>query len=128
MAGVGTLIRPKLIDGVPVGDTSAAARAPAGGVFSHQHILTINAGFILIFSAADSPGVIEMVERLRTNRPAGAAADEAGAAFIFKEGIESAMEAEESARSLTMALAGRARNVAPATVSVSARQLSRNRA
>src|SRR5436305_6834686 len=64
--------------------------------------------------AADSPGVLEMVERLRTNRPAGSAADEAGAAFIFKEGIESAMESEESARSLTMALAGRARNVAPA--------------
>jgi SAM-dependent methyltransferase len=64
--------------------------------------------------AADSPGVVEMVERLRTNRPAGAGADESGAAFIFKEGIESAMEFEESARSLTLALAGRARNVAPA--------------
>jgi hypothetical protein len=63
--------------------------------------------------AADSPGVVEMVERLRTNRPAGSAAHERGAAFIFKEGIESAMESEESARSLTMALAGRARNVAP---------------
>jgi SAM-dependent methyltransferase len=63
--------------------------------------------------AAEAPGVIEMVERLRTNRPAGAASDEAGAAFIFKEGIESAMEAEASARSLTLALAGRAKNVAP---------------
>jgi hypothetical protein len=63
--------------------------------------------------AADSPGVVEMVERLRTNRPAGSAADERGVAFIFKEGIDSAMESEESARSLTMALAGRARNVAP---------------
>ncbi len=63
--------------------------------------------------AAESPGVVEMVERLRTNRPAGAAADEAGAAFIFKEGITSAMEGEASARSLTLALAGRANNVAP---------------
>ena len=63
--------------------------------------------------AADSPGVVEMVERLRTNRPAGAADKDKGAAFIFKEGIESAMEAEASARSLTLALAGRARNVAP---------------
>ena len=53
-----------------------------------------------------------MVERLRTNRPAGSGVDEEGAAFIFKEGIESAMEAEASARSLTLALAGRARNVA----------------
>ncbi len=63
--------------------------------------------------AAEAPGVVEMVERLKTNRPAGASSDEAGAAFIFKEGIESAMEAEASARSLTLALAGRARNVAP---------------
>ena len=42
--------------------------------------------------APSRPGVVEMVERLRTNRPAGSAADEDGAAFIFKEGIESAME------------------------------------
>ncbi len=63
--------------------------------------------------AAESPGVVEMVERLRTNRPAGAEQDEAGAAFIYREGLESAMESEASARSLTLALAGRARNVAP---------------
>ena len=63
--------------------------------------------------AADSPGVLTMVERLRTNRPAGSKPDEAGAAFIYREGIESAMEQEEAARRLTLALAGRARNVAP---------------
>ena len=63
--------------------------------------------------AAEGPGVVEMVERLRTNRPAGAGADEAGAAFIYKEGIASAMESAASARSLTLALAGRANNVAP---------------
>ena len=63
--------------------------------------------------ASKSPGVLEMVDRLRTNRPAGSASDEEGAAFIFKEGIESAMETEASARALTLALAGRARNVAP---------------
>jgi SAM-dependent methyltransferase len=63
--------------------------------------------------AAESPGVVEMVERLRTNRPAGAEADEPGAAFIFREGIESAMEQEDTARELTLALAGRAKNVAP---------------
>ncbi len=62
--------------------------------------------------AADSPGVVELVERLRTNRPAGAKPDE-GAAFIYREGLESAMEEEQSARRLTLALAGRARNVAP---------------
>ncbi len=64
--------------------------------------------------AAESPGVVEMVERLTTNRPAGGGKDEAGAAFIYREGIESAMEREASARNLTLALAGRARNVAPA--------------
>jgi predicted O-methyltransferase YrrM len=62
--------------------------------------------------AADSPGVRETVERLRTNRPAGAA-EEKGAAFIYREGIESAMEREATARHLTLALAGRAKNVAP---------------
>lgn len=63
--------------------------------------------------AANSPGVIEMVARLTTNRPAGADAEETGAAFIYRDGIESAMEREASARSLTLALAGRAKNVAP---------------
>ena len=63
--------------------------------------------------AARSPGVLEMVERLRTNRPAGSESPDDGAAFIFREGIESAMEREPSARSFTLALAGRAKNVAP---------------
>ena len=62
---------------------------------------------------AQSPGVLGMVERLRTNRPAGSAPDEQGAAFIFQAGSASAMEQEASARSFTLALAGRARNVAP---------------
>jgi predicted O-methyltransferase YrrM len=63
--------------------------------------------------AAQAPGVLEMVERLRTNRPANSGAEESGAAFIFKDGITSAMEREASARAFTLALAGRARNVAP---------------
>ena len=61
--------------------------------------------------AAESPGVLEMLERLRSNRPAGA--DEDGAAFIFRDGVESAMEEAATARQFTLALAGRARNVAP---------------
>jgi hypothetical protein len=64
--------------------------------------------------AAESPGVREMVERLRTNHPAGAQTRGRGVAFIYREGLDSAMEREDSARSLTLALAGRARNVAPA--------------
>jgi predicted O-methyltransferase YrrM len=63
--------------------------------------------------AAEAPGTLRMVESLRTNRPLGSDKPEDGAAFIYKEGIESAMEREASARSFTLALAGRARNVAP---------------
>ncbi len=62
--------------------------------------------------SADSPGVAAMAERLRTNRPSGVPETEK-AAYMFREGMESAMDEEESARSLTLALAGRARCVAP---------------
>jgi len=62
--------------------------------------------------AADSPGVLEMVKRLKSNTPAGADT-ETGAGFIYRDGLVSAMEAEDSARHFTMALAGRAKNVAP---------------
>ena len=63
--------------------------------------------------ASGSPGVLAMVERLRTDRPAGADGG-GGVGFIYREGLRSAMEGEEGARFFTMALAGRARNVAPA--------------
>ena len=62
--------------------------------------------------AAESSGVTAMVERLRTDRPAGYRPDE-GVAYIYKEGTDSAMEHKASARRLTLALAGRARCVAP---------------
>ena len=61
--------------------------------------------------AAGSPGVLAMVERLRTNRPA--IGDSGGVAFIYREGLVSAMDAETGARFFTLALSGRARNVAP---------------
>ena len=63
--------------------------------------------------AAESPGVLEMVDRLKSNRPANARQEETGAAFIYRNGMRSAMEHSESARHLTLALAGRAKNVAP---------------
>lgn len=63
--------------------------------------------------AASSPGVLMMVELLKSNRPSGSD-DAGGAAFIYRDGIRSAMEAEDSARHFTLALAGRAKNVAPA--------------
>lgn len=65
--------------------------------------------------AAQTPGVLTMVHLLKTNRPLGSDDEEGsgGAAFIYRDGIKSAMEAEDSARHFTMALAGRAKNVAP---------------
>ena len=63
--------------------------------------------------AARSPGVVEMVARLRSNRAAHAEPHDKGSAFTFREGQESAMDEETSARRLTLALAGRAKNVAP---------------
>lgn len=68
--------------------------------------------------AADSPGVLALLERLRTNCPAGTQPEEEGAAFIYRAGLESAMEKEAAARRLTLALAGRARNVAPVLAQV----------
>ncbi len=63
--------------------------------------------------AAESPGVLDMVARLKSNRPANADQEETGVAFIYRDGMRSAMEDSESARHLTLALAGRAKNVAP---------------
>ena len=66
--------------------------------------------------AASSPGVLEMVERLQSNQPAGLSGD--GAAFIYRNGIKSAMEQTELAEHFTLALSGRAKNVAPALADV----------
>lgn len=63
--------------------------------------------------AATTPSVLGMVERLRTNRPAGLKGDEAGAAFIYRDGMKSAMEQTALAEHFTLALSGRAKNVAP---------------
>ena len=63
--------------------------------------------------AAQSPGVLAMVHLLKTNRPLGSE-DADGTAFIYRDGSRSAMETTDSARHFTLALAGRARNVAPA--------------
>jgi predicted O-methyltransferase YrrM len=63
---------------------------------------------------------MELVERLRTNTPAGAGAapDSGGTAYIYRAGTRSAMDQEQSARELTLALSGRARNVAPVLAQV----------
>ena len=56
--------------------------------------------------AAESPAVLALVDSLRTNRSAKSA-------FIYKDGVGVSMEEEASARHFTLALAGRAKNVAP---------------
>lgn len=64
--------------------------------------------------AADSPGVLEGVRLLRGNRPKGSDdADGGGVGFIYRDGIRSAMDSAAMARHFTLALSGRARNVAP---------------
>jgi predicted O-methyltransferase YrrM len=63
--------------------------------------------------AADSPAVRDMIERLVTNLPRGHQPEEQGVGFIYREDMPSAMEEEASARRFTLALAGRAKNVAP---------------
>ncbi len=59
-----------------------------------------------IEQAAQAPAVVELVECLRSNRPANPV-------FIYREGMDSAMDKAVSARQLTLALSGRAKNVAP---------------
>lgn len=82
---------------------------------AREHLLTSSGSDITGYLglAAESPGVLAMVERLRSNRPAGMGPEEEGAAFIYREGQDSAMEKAMAARRLTLALAGRARCVAP---------------
>jgi ubiquinone/menaquinone biosynthesis C-methylase UbiE len=63
--------------------------------------------------AADAPGVLTLVEHMRRNTQAGAAQDDSRAVFIFRDGLESAMEEDASARHFTLMLAGRAKNIAP---------------
>ncbi|WP_372722470.1 methyltransferase [Novipirellula sp.] len=67
--------------------------------------------------AAQSPGVMSMVDLLKSNKPLGSEGD-SGTAFIYRDGAKSAMDAEASARHFTLALAGRAKNVAPALAEV----------
>jgi len=90
--------------GVTLTTTPLASEFLSGGRFDVSNYVSL---------AADNPGVLEMVERLRTNQPAGLKDDESGAAFIYKEGVRSAMDQSDMARHFTQSLAGRARNVAP---------------
>jgi ubiquinone/menaquinone biosynthesis C-methylase UbiE len=108
--------------------TSDEAGRLALTAVAKEHLVRSELFFVgdYIGLAADAPGVLSMVERLRLNKPFGADAatsnanrgDAGGTAFIYREGTPSAMETEDSARRLTLALAGRAKNVAPALARV----------
>jgi SAM-dependent methyltransferase len=69
-------------------------------------------GYIGLVS--QTPGVLEMVARLKSSRPTGSDDPGQGAAFIARDGLTSAMDRDDDARRLTLSLAGRARIVAPA--------------
>lgn len=66
--------------------------------------------------SATTPGVLAMVRALKTDAAPPETADDGGggSAFTFRAGVESAMDHADTARRLTLALAGRAKNVAPA--------------
>lgn len=83
--------------------STAAQEHLTGGPFDIADYLALH---------GESEGVIEMVRRLKTNQAANADSDQ-GAAFIYREGIESAMDKQDPARALTLALAGRSCNIAP---------------
>ncbi len=82
---------------------------------ARRHLLSSSPYFVGDYFglAGASEGVTQLVERLKTDKPKGSRAEEAGVGFIFKEGIKSAMEDTSGARAFTLALAGRAKNVAP---------------
>jgi hypothetical protein len=84
--------------------TPLASEHLAGGPFDVSDYLRLS---------ADAPGVRGMIERLVTNRPASAAPQDDSSAWIYKEGNASAMDEAALARHFTLALAGRAKNVAP---------------
>lgn len=79
---------------------------------AREHLLPDGPFFVgdYVGLAAEAPSVLRMTELLRNNGPQR----REETAFIYREGTETAMEAEASARHLTLALAGRAKNVAPA--------------
>lgn len=81
---------------------------------SRQHLVPDEAFYVgeYFALAADNPRVLELVERLRSNCPVGADSEQ-GIAFIYRQGIHSAMMDDKLARQYTLSLAGRARVVAP---------------
>jgi len=101
---------------------STVARQPDGRFaltpVAREHLVPGEPFYVgdYLAQAAEAPDVLALVERLRSNQPLGATdgdPDDEGTAFIYREGVRSAMDAAETARRLTLALAGRARNLGP---------------
>lgn len=85
---------------------------------SREHLLAGGDFYVgdYVGLSSEAPGVLEMVRRLKHNTATPETTDSGTAttAFTFREGAgESAMDHASSARKLTLALAGRAKNVAP---------------
>lgn len=82
-------------------------------VSARRHLLPGSPHYVgdYFLRESEQPSVLELVHRLRCNRPVGS--DAGGVGFLYREGLHSAMEAEAGAREFTLTLAGRARNVAP---------------
>jgi predicted O-methyltransferase YrrM len=78
---------------------------------AREHLLRAAPFFVgdYVGLAAQAPGVVHMAKLLRNNGPER----REETAFIFRSAADASMEAEASARHLTLALAGRAKNVAP---------------
>jgi predicted O-methyltransferase YrrM len=62
---------------------------------------------------AELPGVLTLVQHMRKNTREGAGHGDDRAVFIYKDGLDSAMEEDRLARHFTLMLAGRAKNIAP---------------
>jgi predicted O-methyltransferase YrrM len=99
--------------GLVVRDTAGVLRASP---LAREHLAGASTFEIAGYfgQAATDPGVLKLTELLRADAPLSETAAGPGAAYIFRQGIDSAMERSQSARELTLRLAGRARNAAPA--------------
>jgi len=112
-----------LLTGLAAMKLLARQDGPDGGIYqltplAEEHLLPGRPLYVggYVTQAAKSAGVRELVDRLRSDRATverTGATDAKGTAFTFRPGTESAMDSDETARSLTMILAGRAKNVAP---------------
>jgi hypothetical protein len=124
-AGLGLNPRPAnvLLTGLAAMKLLAREDGPDGGSYQltplgEEHLVPGRPLYVggYVTQAAKSAGVRGLIDRLRFDRATverTGATEATGTAFTYRPGTESAMDSDETARSLTMILAGRAKNVAP---------------